>query len=92
MKKALNGFDRRLENRTIDVTAGPTVDGDEMTVSWAVTYTHDGLAPFALRGESLARADEGKIVLLVDRYTPEMDEEARAWMGASGLGLDPSYV
>lgn len=92
MKKALDGFDRRLETRTIDVTAGPAIDGDEMTVSWTVTYTHGTLAPFGLRGESLARARDGKIVLLVDRYTPEMDDESRVWMRDSGLGLDPSYV
>lgn len=91
MKKALDGFDRRLENRTIDVTDGPNVDGDEMTVSWAVTYTHSGLESLTLRGESLARAHEGKITLLVDRYTPEMDGESRVWMRDSGLGLDPSY-
>jgi len=92
MKKSLDGLDRRLETRTIDVTAGPTIDGEEMTVSWTVTYTHGALPPFALRGESMARVREGKIILLVDRYSRDMDAESRAWMETSGLDLDPSYV
>lgn len=92
MKKSLDGLDRRLESRTIDVTAGPTIDGDEMTVAWAVTYTHGVLPPFVLRGESMSRVRDGRIVLLVDRYTPDMDAESRAWMEKSGLDLDPSYA
>lgn len=91
MKKSIDGLDRRLESRTIDVTRGPDIDGEELSVAWTVTYTHGTLPPFQLRGESLARVHDGKITLLVDRYTAGMDDEARAWISESGLDLDPSY-
>ncbi len=92
MKKSLGGFDRNFSRREIAMTEGPHVEGDEMRVSWTVTYHKDGLPDFALRGRSLARLRDAKIVLLVDSYDERVHAELADWMRETGLKLDPSYT
>jgi hypothetical protein len=57
-----------------------------------VTYHHEGLPDFALRGKSLARIQDDEIVLLVDSYEDSVNTEVSDWMRETGLELDPSYV
>jgi hypothetical protein len=92
MKKSLDGFDRKFPGREITLTEGPDVEGDEMRVSWTVTYHHEGLPDFVLRGKSLARIQDDEIVLLVDSYEDSVNTEVSDWMRETGLELDPSYV
>lgn len=92
MKKSLDGFDRTFAEREIAITEGPDVDGEELRATWTVTYRKDGLPPFLLRGKSMARVRDGKIVLLVDSYDERVAAEAAAWMSKTGVQLDPSYV
>lgn len=92
MKKSLDGFDRNFPERDIAMTEGPEVAGDEMRVSWTVTYHKRGLPDFVLRGKSLARVRAGKIVLLVDSYDDRVKEEVGDWMRETGLEFDPSYT
>ena len=92
IKKSLDGFDRKFEGRSVEVTNGPTSDGDTMRMSWAVTYRKEGKTPYVLRGQSAVRYRDGKIVWLADSYGPEVDGEAAAWMQKNGMTLDPSYV
>ena len=54
-KKSLDGFDRRFDGRDVAVTSGPEIDGDELRVGWAVTYSQADLPPFVLRGHSTVR-------------------------------------
>jgi hypothetical protein len=92
MKKSLDGFDRTFPAREIAMTEGPEVEGDEMRVSWTVTYHKDDLPDFVLRGKSLARIRDGKIVLLVDSYDEGVNAEVADWVRDTGLRLDPSYT
>ena len=92
MKKSLDGFDRKFDGRSVDVTSAPALDGDTMRMSWAVTYRKEGKTPYVLRGQSAVRYRDGKIVWLGDSYGPEVDGEAAAWMQKNGMTLDPSYV
>ena len=92
MKKSLDGFDRNFPGREIVLTEGPDVEGDEMRVSWTVTYHKDGLPDFVLRGKSRARIRDAKIVLLVDSYDERVNAEVADWMRETGLKLDPSYT
>ena len=92
MKKSLDGFDRNFPTREIAMTEGPEVEGDEMRVSWTVTYHKPGLPDFVLRGKSLARVRDGKIVLLVDSYDERVNAEVASWVHETGLKLDPSYT
>ena len=92
MKKSLDGFDRNFREREIAMTKGPDVEGDEMRISWTVTYHGDDLPDFVLRGKSLARVRAGEIVLLVDFYDERVNAEVADWMRETGLKLDPSYT
>ena len=74
------------------MTEGPEVEGDEMSVSWTVTYHKQDLPDFVLRGKSLARIRDGKIVLLVDSYDERVNAEVASWVRKTGLKLDPSYT
>ena len=92
MKKSLDGFDRRFPAREIQLTDGPEVEGDELRVSWTVTYHKEGLPDFVLRGRSRARIEDDEIVLLVDSYEDVVNTEIADWMREAGVQLDPSYV
>jgi hypothetical protein len=92
MKKSLDGFDRHFPEREIAITAGPDVQGDEMRVSWTVTYHKEGVPDFVLRGKSLARVRDDRIVLLVDSYDERVNAELGDWMRATGVEIDPAYT
>jgi hypothetical protein len=92
MKKSLDGFDRKFDTRAIDVTKGPDVDGDRISMEWAVTYQKAGKTPYRLRGRSAVRYRDGAIVELADSYDASVAAEAAAWMEQNGVLLDPSYV
>jgi hypothetical protein len=92
MKKSLDGFDRKFDSRSIDVTKGPDVDGDTLRAEWAVTYRKEGKAPYVLRGRSEVHYRDGEIARLTDSYDGSVGPEAAAWMRANDLQLDPSYV
>src|SRR5262250_1924157 len=64
MRKSLNGFDRKFTGRDLEVTSGPDVAGDEIRLDWKVTYKREGWSPFVLKGRSMARYRDGKIVYL----------------------------
>ncbi|MBI3784175.1 MAG: nuclear transport factor 2 family protein [Deltaproteobacteria bacterium] len=92
IKKSLDGFDRKFSGRDIQVTSGPEVDGNEMRMTWAVTYSKEGIAPFVLRGQSTARYEGDKIVALTDSYDPSIETELEAWQKQNGLKLEASYT
>jgi SnoaL-like domain len=92
IKKSLDGFDRKFSGRDIAVTDGPAVDGDEMRVGWAVTYSREGWTPFVLRGRSVARYRDGVIAYLSDAYDPSVESELADWQRANGAHVDPSYT
>jgi hypothetical protein len=93
MKKSLDGFDRHFSKRDIEVTDGPTVDGDEMRMAWAVVYSVEGQPPFTLRGRSSVRYGGDKIVYLSDVYDDAaVGADFAAWQRQTGIALDPSYT
>ncbi|MDJ0847231.1 MAG: nuclear transport factor 2 family protein [Myxococcota bacterium] len=92
MKKSLDGFDRNFDTRELAVTGGPDVKGDEMRVAWTVTYHKEGLPDYALRGRSLVRIPDERIVLLVDSFDDAAEVEMDDWARQTGVALDPSYT
>ena len=92
IKKSLDNFDRKFDERGIDVTGGPHVDGDRLSADWTVTYRKAGKTPYPLRGHTDAYYRDGKIVRLVDSFDAKVGPEAEAWMRQNGMTLDPSYV
>ncbi len=92
LKKSLDGFDRRVDGRVVQVTSEPKVAEDSVSLQWSVTYSKEGAPDYVLEGSSRARYVDGLIVELVDSYGPEADETARGWMSKYAPELDPSYV
>ncbi|HZR81560.1 MAG TPA: nuclear transport factor 2 family protein [Candidatus Binatia bacterium] len=92
IKKSLDGFDRKFTGRGIELTSGPEVTGDEIRMSWKVTYTKDGTPPFVLRGSSIARYAGGEIAYLSDAYDPSVGQELGAWTERTGVAVDPAYT
>jgi hypothetical protein len=92
MRKSLDGFDRNFPTRDLAVTDGPDVDGDEIRMSWTVTYHKDGLPDFVLPGKSMARLRGDALLLLVDSYDDSIDADMADWIRETGLKLDPSYT
>ena len=92
MKKSLDGFDRKFTSRDIAVTSGPEIDGNELRMVWTVTYHKGGWSDFVLRGRSIVRYREGKIVYLSDLYEPSMEVEFATWERQNGVQLDASYI
>ena len=92
MKRSVNGFDRRFEQREIAVVDGPVVEGDEMRVGWQVTYRKAGLAPFVLRGRSSARYRDGVIAQLTDSFGADLEVELAEWQRANQMAVDVSYT
>src|SRR5262245_64440460 len=94
IKRSLDGFDRRLGKRTIDLVEAPVEEGDTVKIIWTATYATPGAPPFVLRGRSTARYRGDAIVELVDEYGDETDEEAGAWIQryAPDLGLNAAYL
>jgi len=91
-KKSLDGFDRKLDSRVIEVISEPEITDDGIALDWRVTYTKGDAPPFILLGHSYGRVKDGKIVELVDSYTPEMEATAMEWAMAYAPELDGAYV
>ena len=94
IKHSLDGFDRRLTKRTVDLVGAPVEKGDTVSLGWTATYKTPGAPPFVLRGRSTARYRGDAIVELVDEYPDGMDAEGAAWIEtyAPDLGLNAAYL
>lgn len=93
MKKSLDGFDRRFTRRDVEITDGPTVDGNEMQVGWKVIYHLEDQPSFTLPGRSTVRYAGDQIAYLCDAYDDaQVGADFAAWQRATGLQLDPSYT
>ena len=49
-EESLDGFDRSSTAARVDVTKGPEITTDGISMSWAVTYREAGKTPYVLRG------------------------------------------
>lgn len=92
LKKSLDGFDRRLAKRTLDVTDGPHEQHGAVSIGWTGTYVVPGAPPLVLRGRSTARLRDGVICELIDDYPAGMDAEVGDWLARHAPGADPSYA
>jgi hypothetical protein len=92
IKKSLDGFDRRFATRDIALEGAPEVEGDTVSLPWAVTYNRAGNPPLVLRGRSKAKFAGERIVELTDSYDQPAIEVTTAWMRQHGRDLDPSYT
>ncbi len=92
IKKSLDGFDRVFDAREIAVTGAPELDGDELRITWTVTYRKGDLDPFVLHGRTVARGRDGKIGALSDLYDDSVERDLAAWVAATGVEVNASYT
>ena len=92
IQKSLDGFDRRLPKRGIEVTEPPVEDGETMRVGMAVTYQMEGRRPLVLRGHVTARYRDGVIAFMADEYVPGVHEEFERWVREYDPSIGGSYV
>jgi ketosteroid isomerase-like protein len=96
LEKSVNGFDRRLDARHIDLLEGPEVtsdaDGEHVAMRWSVTYDRAGLPSLVLPGRTVATVVGDHIAVLVDEYNEEELADTARWLAEHGQDLDGSYV
>lgn len=92
IEKSLDGFDRKMDTRTIEVVSPPAVDGDDLSIAWAVIYTLGDAPPLRVEATSRGTVRDGKIVYLADEYDPAQEPALHGWFQAHCPDLDPSYV
>ena len=86
----LDRFDRKFESRELKPLDGPKEENGEVWLHGAAIYRAEGVPDFALELEETIRFEEGLIVHLEDRYTPEMADQAERFIREYGpkLGVE----
>lgn len=92
LKKSIDGFDRRMGSRKVEVTGAPKTEGDVITIPWAATYEYAGAPDLRFLGTSIATVKGGHITHLVDEYTDEEAQRMADWVTKHAPHLDVSYV
>lgn len=72
LKSVLDRFDRRFDERSVEVVAGPEERDGAVWLGWQATYKRAGLPPLVIKGEEIARFDDDaqRIAILEDHYAP----------------------
>jgi hypothetical protein len=89
LKGGVDGFDRTMDSRAPDFQA-PAVDGDTLTMRWAVTYTKAGVPDLAISGLETAVFQGDRIARLRDDFDPEAQKAMGEWMAKHGSTLGGS--
>ncbi|TXS96549.1 nuclear transport factor 2 family protein [Parahaliea maris] len=92
LKRSVDGFDRQMDNRQLDVPTPPVIEGNSIRLDWIVTYARGDSPPGELIGHSEATLSDGKIVLLRDIYRDEELQPFGEWLQRYVSDLDGSYV
>ena len=64
--ESVNQFDRTYDERLLEATRGPEMQGDAVFIAWAVTYKKKGQPDLKVTGEERAWVKDDKIVRLKD--------------------------
>lgn len=91
IRKSIDGFDRRFDQRDLEVLAPPTEADGEVHIPWAATYVLGDHPPLRITARTRARYEGGRIVHLVDSYDGA-GGDLSPWAGLTDPPLDPSYV
>jgi ketosteroid isomerase-like protein len=84
LKNAVDSFDRKMSSRTPDFQT-PTVDGNTLTMKWAVTYAKDDLPTLTISGTETAIFKGDRIANLRDDFDPEAQKAMGEWMAKHSL-------
>ena len=83
MKNDVDTFDRKMDRRILNLQT-PTVDGDTLTLRFAVTYEKAGVPDLKISGIETAVFVGDRIARLRDQIDPEAEKAMEAWMAKHG--------
>ena len=86
LKTGVDAFDRRMDSRTPDFQT-PTVEDNQLTMKWSVTYTKAGLPDLLISGVEVAVFEGDRIARLRDIFDPEAEKAMGQWMAQHGAAL-----
>ena len=92
LRKSLDGFDRRMSDRRIELLGEPGEKGDEVEFKWRVTYALNDAPEFELDGKSHARFEGDRLVHLTDDYPDGVSDRALEWVRAHAPDSELDYV
>lgn len=79
LKGGVDSFDRKMDSRTPDFQT-PTLDDNELTMKWAVTYTKSNAPDLVIRGSETATFEGDRIARLRDDFDPDSLKSMGEWM------------
>ena len=86
LKGGVDAFDRKMDKRTPDFQT-PSVEGNTLTMKWAVTYEKADAPDLVISGVETAVFEGDRIALLRDDFDPEAQKRMGEWMAAHGAKL-----
>jgi hypothetical protein len=89
LKQSVSGFDRRFDERILEMTDGPEERDGQVWMRWRATYRVGDAPEIAIEGESTAHYDGDRIRLLEDAFAEGASDEVLAWMGRHAGKLRP---
>jgi ketosteroid isomerase-like protein len=90
MRRSLDGFDRKMDRRTIVLDRPLAEDGDRVTLVGCVRYQRASSPPVELRATIVATYVDGRIAHLHDTF--QLDRPALLWLRTHAADLDASYA
>jgi hypothetical protein len=87
LRRAVNGFDRRCDSRTLITTDGPFLAANEVRKDWSCTFTLSGAPDLIIEGHERAVYRGALIELLQERLAPASRADLNAWLQAHGARL-----
>ena len=86
LKNSVDSFDRRMDRRIPDFEK-PTVQGNQVTMKWRVTYTKTGVPDLVISGKEIATFEGDQIAHLGGEFDPAAQKTMGEWMAKHGKAL-----
>ena len=86
LKGGVDGFDRKMDSRSPDFDP-PSVEGDTLRMTWAVTYSKAGAPDLKISGVETAVFEGDRIARLRDDVDPKAQKAMTEWLAAHGASL-----
>ena len=86
LESAVDGFDRLMETRVVDLSP-PTTDGDTVITHWTAHYSKAGVPDLQFGGTESAQFEGDRIARLWDELDTGALETLSNWLGAHGESL-----
>ncbi len=86
LQQSVNSLDRRFDSRELaDFT--PEVDGNQVSMSWTVTFNVSGAPDLVMTGKEIATFSGDVIERLEDIFDDDTATTMESWMEANGAAL-----